>query len=97
LAIASGISSISAFGIFAKPGGGGDTNATPQSVLTAFPDRYSGAAGSLAVTTEISALSVEGEQAHTVAIVATSKTVPAGVLIVLDTLTPLSIGNIDYC
>ena len=50
--------------------------------------------------TEISALSVEGEQAHTVAIVATSKAAPAGVILELDTLTPLPIAkieNIDYC
>jgi len=48
--------------------------------------------------TEISALSVAGVQAKTVAIVATSKAQVAGVILVLDTLTPLltvKIENID--
>ena len=63
---------------------------TPQSVLTRLLEMYSGAVGSVVVVAAGSSF-VAGAQALRVVIVAASNTPAAGLILVLNTLTPLSI------
>jgi hypothetical protein len=91
LSNASGISAISALGTVANPGGGGAVIEMPQSVLTGLADTYKGVVGVAAAAAVTAGSSfVAGAQAKRVVIVAASSTQAADLILVLNTLTPMS-------